>query len=159
MANPITTTMAIIPKSLNDFIEILLEEIILKNCIPCFGFAHPCGHGVFKKSLWTGFSCHGKPVTLNDELFQKLGLGTAEERSVKAADGRLVPCKITELVDVHHKDRHWPCAAVVIPGADSVLLGAIDAGISRRAWRRGGVYGLLSYRFNSSRRFVFPVLK
>jgi clan AA aspartic protease len=64
-------------------------------------------------------------LVINEDLRQKLGLGIAEERSVKLADGRRTACKLTKAVDVHWKDRHWPCAAVVIPGAETVLLGVI----------------------------------
>ena len=64
-------------------------------------------------------------LVINEEQCKELGLNIVEERSAKLADGRRILCKLTEAVEVRWKDRHWPCAAVVIPGAESVLLGAI----------------------------------
>ena len=85
-------------------------------------------------------------LIINEELCQKLGLGITEERSAKMADGRRVACKLTEAVDVHWKDRHWPCAAVVVPGAESVLLGVIplegmDLMINPKTQKLEGVHG------------------
>ena len=85
-------------------------------------------------------------LIINEDLCQKLGLGITEERSAKMADGRRVPCKLTEAVDVYWKDRHWPCAAVVVPGAESVLLGVIplegmDLMINPKTQELEGVHG------------------
>ena len=85
-------------------------------------------------------------LVINEEQCQKLGLSTMEERSAKMADGRRVACKLTEAVEVHWKDRHWPCAAVVVPGAESVLLGVIplegmDLMISPKTRELVGVHG------------------
>jgi clan AA aspartic protease len=64
-------------------------------------------------------------IVINEELRQKLGLAITRQRSVKVADGRQVPCKYTEAVEILWKDRDFACTAVVIPGAEHVLLGAI----------------------------------
>jgi len=85
-------------------------------------------------------------LVISEELREKLGLRTVEERSVKLADGRRTACKLTESVEVHWKDRHWPCAAVVIPNAETVLLGAIplegmDLMISPKTQELAGVHG------------------
>ena len=64
-------------------------------------------------------------LVINEQLCQTLGLGIIEERKARVADGRWVFCKITEAVEVHWKDRQTACSAIVIPGAENVLLGAI----------------------------------
>ncbi|MDR0448515.1 MAG: hypothetical protein LBH07_07585 [Treponema sp.] len=85
-------------------------------------------------------------LVINEELCQILGLGIAEERSVKMADGQRVPCKITEPVEIHWKDRFWACPSVVVAGAESVLLGAIplegmDIMINPKTQELVGVHG------------------
>jgi clan AA aspartic protease len=64
-------------------------------------------------------------LVINEQLCQTLGLGIMDERKARVADGRWVFCKITEAVEVHWKDRLTLCQAMVIPGAETVLLGAI----------------------------------
>jgi len=64
-------------------------------------------------------------LVINEELSQKLGLRIERERSARVADGRRVFCKVTEPVKVHWKNRWTSCEAMVIPGAETVLLGAI----------------------------------
>jgi clan AA aspartic protease len=64
-------------------------------------------------------------LVINEEQCQKLGLGIEKERSARVADGRRVFCKVTEPVKVEWKDRDASCNAMVIPGAEAVLLGAI----------------------------------
>jgi len=85
-------------------------------------------------------------LVISENLREKLGLRIVEERSVKLADGRRTACKLTEAVEVHWKDRHWPCAAVVIPNAETVLLGAIplegmDLMINSKTQELVGVHG------------------
>jgi clan AA aspartic protease len=85
-------------------------------------------------------------LVISEELREKLGLRITEERSVKLADGRRTACKLTEAVEVHWKDRHWPCPAVVIPNAETVLLGAIplegmDLMINPKTQELVGVHG------------------
>jgi clan AA aspartic protease len=64
-------------------------------------------------------------LVINEEQCQKLGLGIERERNVRVADGRQVFSKVTEPVRVEWKDRDASCNAVVIQGAEFVLLGAI----------------------------------
>ena len=85
-------------------------------------------------------------LVITEELCRTLGLGIMEERSVKVADGRRVPCKLTEAVDVYWKDRRFPCPAIVVPGAESILLGAIplegmDLMINPKTQELVGVHG------------------
>jgi len=65
-------------------------------------------------------------VVINEELRQKLGLEKMEERWYRLADGKRIPGWRTEQpVRIHWKDRSCTIQAVVIPGADKVLLGFI----------------------------------
>jgi len=85
-------------------------------------------------------------LVISEALREKLGLSIVEERSVKLANGSRTACKLTEAVEVHWKDRHWPCAAVVIPNAETVLLGAIplegmDLMINPKTQELMGVHG------------------
>ena len=64
-------------------------------------------------------------LVINEELFQKLGLRVSYEKTARVADGRRVYCKVTEPVEVLWKNRRTSCEAMVIPGAETVLLGAI----------------------------------
>jgi len=64
-------------------------------------------------------------LVINEEQCQKLGLRIQLERSARVADGRRVVCKVTEPVEVHWKNRRTSCEAMVIPGAETTLLGAI----------------------------------
>lgn len=64
-------------------------------------------------------------LVINEEICQKLGLGISQVRSARVADGRRVLCNVTEPVKVYWKNRKTSCEAMVIPGAETVLLGAI----------------------------------
>jgi len=64
-------------------------------------------------------------LVINEELRQKLRLGIEMERSARVADGRRVLCKVTKPVKIIWKNRRTSCEAMVIPGAETVLLGAI----------------------------------
>ena len=64
-------------------------------------------------------------LVINEELCQELGLIIESERSARVADGRRVLCKVTEPLKVLWKNRGTSCEAMVIPGAETVLLGAI----------------------------------
>ena len=64
-------------------------------------------------------------LIINEELYRKLGLGVTSNAIVKTANGQRVKCQVTDSVVVQWKDREWPVHAVVVPGAEHVLLGAI----------------------------------
>jgi len=64
-------------------------------------------------------------LVISEEICQKLGLDICLERSARVADGRRVLCKITDPVEIRWKNRRTSCEAMVIPGAETVLLGAI----------------------------------
>jgi len=64
-------------------------------------------------------------MVITEELREKLGLSIKGERTVLIANGQRVHCKVTEPVDIHWKNRSSSQRAVIIPGAEKVLLGAI----------------------------------
>jgi clan AA aspartic protease len=64
-------------------------------------------------------------LVITEELRQKLGLGVKGERTVHIANGQRVISKRTDAVEVRWKDRDTIISAIVIPGAEKVLLGAI----------------------------------
>jgi len=85
-------------------------------------------------------------LVINEELCQKLGLGIEMERNARVADGRRVNCKVTKPVKIYWKNRRTSCEAMVIPGAETVLLGAIalegmDLMVNPVALELEGVHG------------------
>jgi len=64
-------------------------------------------------------------LVISEDLCQKLGLSIIGQRMAQIANGQRVPCKLTEAVEIHWKNRLSTLSAVVIPGAELVLLGAI----------------------------------
>jgi len=64
-------------------------------------------------------------MVITEELRQKLGLDIKGEKPARIANGQRVTCQVTDAVEVHWQDRDVILSAVVIPGAEAVLLGAI----------------------------------
>ena len=64
-------------------------------------------------------------LVITEELRQRLGLKIKGEITAHIANGQRIQCHITDAVEVHWKDRDTVVSAVVIPGAEKILLGAI----------------------------------
>jgi clan AA aspartic protease len=64
-------------------------------------------------------------LVINDEIRKALGLEISGLRSSTLADGAWHVCQVTEPVEIHWKNRDTACKAIVLPGAEDVLLGAI----------------------------------
>ena len=64
-------------------------------------------------------------LVITEDLRKKLGLGIRREKIVKTANGQRVTGKVTDAVEVQWKNREWSVNALVIPGAEDILLGAI----------------------------------
>ena len=64
-------------------------------------------------------------LVITEELRQKLGLGVVGEKIARIANGQRVSCDLTEAVEIRWKNRISILSAVVIPGTEAVLLGAI----------------------------------
>jgi len=85
-------------------------------------------------------------LVITEELRQKLGLGVKGERTVHIANGQRVISKRTDAVEVRWKDRDTIISAIVIPGAEKVLLGAIpledmDLMVSPATQELAGIHG------------------
>jgi len=64
-------------------------------------------------------------LVINEDTCQKLGLELEGTTPGVLGDGSSVVCQITDGVEVHWKNRHTVCPALVVPGADDVLFGAL----------------------------------
>jgi clan AA aspartic protease len=102
--------------------EITLVNIGDKNVadrgfMPQDQVRHLTVNAVVDTGAWT--------LVINEETRKKLGLRVEDDREMTLAGGIKAPCQVTEPVGVHWKNRDTPCKAVVIPGEDEVLLGAL----------------------------------
>ena len=64
-------------------------------------------------------------LIINEAIRRELGLGIMEERYITLADKTRKLCELTEPVEIHWKNRSTTQRAVVLAGAEEVLLGAI----------------------------------
>jgi clan AA aspartic protease len=64
-------------------------------------------------------------LVINEEICKTLGLTIKGLRSSTLANGAKQLCQVTEPVEIHWKGRDSACKAIVLPGAEDVLLGAI----------------------------------
>ena len=64
-------------------------------------------------------------LVITEELRQKLGLAVKREKTARVANGQSVIGQVTETVEVQWKNREITLPALVIPGAEIVLLGAM----------------------------------
>jgi clan AA aspartic protease len=64
-------------------------------------------------------------MVIPEALSQKLGLIATGERTAHIANGQRVNCKAIEAVKVQWKNRNTVVPAIIIPGAEKILMGAI----------------------------------
>jgi clan AA aspartic protease len=64
-------------------------------------------------------------IVIGEDLREKLGLSVRGLRGITLAGGVKQIAKMTEPVDIHWRDRETSCRALVLPGGNDVLLGAI----------------------------------
>ncbi|MDR1932723.1 MAG: aspartyl protease family protein [Spirochaetales bacterium] len=64
-------------------------------------------------------------LAINEQIRDQLGLATEGLRGGTLADGTKKVYQMTEPVKIYWKNRDAVCRAIVVPGADTVLLGAI----------------------------------
>ena len=67
-------------------------------------------------------------LIINEEIQKELGLELLGKREVRLANDIIELCDYTEPVAIHWENRNTFTAALVLPGADEVLLGAIPLG-------------------------------
>ena len=86
------------------------------------------------------------PLVISEEIFQKLGLGIEGEKIVRTVNGQRVQCKVTGPVKFRWKNREMILQSLVIPGAETVLLGvvpleALDLMVKPGTQELAGVHG------------------
>jgi clan AA aspartic protease len=64
-------------------------------------------------------------LTINEEIAKQLGLKVREQIEVTLADGSYRRCDIVGPVDIRFENRTACIRALVLPGADEILLGVI----------------------------------
>jgi clan AA aspartic protease len=64
-------------------------------------------------------------LVINEAVRQRLGLVIEGLRQAELADGGRQVYQVTEPVRIQWKDRDTVCRALVLPGAEEILLGAI----------------------------------
>jgi predicted aspartyl protease len=64
-------------------------------------------------------------LVIDEDTCQKLGLELRGPEPGVLANGSTIVYQITDGVEVHWKDRHTVCPALVVPGADEILFGAL----------------------------------
>ena len=64
-------------------------------------------------------------LTITEEIAEQLGLEVQDRTEVTLADGSFRKCDFVGPVDVRFENRLISCNALVLPGADEILLGVI----------------------------------
>ena len=64
-------------------------------------------------------------LTINEEIAKQLALDVQEQIEVTLANGSYCKCDYVGPVVIHFANRTASCRALVLPGADEVLLGVI----------------------------------
>ena len=64
-------------------------------------------------------------LCITEDIFKKLGLGIEGQKSATVADGRRADCTLSTPVKILWEDRDSVVRALVIPGSQEILLGAI----------------------------------
>ena len=64
-------------------------------------------------------------LVITEELRKALGLEISEVKFAHIANGQRVACKMTDAVKVQWKNRSTILQAMIIPGAQKILLGAL----------------------------------
>jgi len=64
-------------------------------------------------------------LTINEDIAKQLGLDVQKRQEVVLADGSFRRCDYSGPVYIHFENRIACCLALVLPGADEVLLGVI----------------------------------
>lgn len=64
-------------------------------------------------------------LCINENIQAQLQLPVVEKRNAVTADGRVLECDVVDNVQVRFKNRATTCRAMVLPGDNEPLLGAI----------------------------------
>lgn len=85
-------------------------------------------------------------LIINEDIRQRLGLAVVKTVTSSLADGSTAPYGLTEPVEIRWKDRDISVQAVVVPGGNDILLGALplegmDLYVDPVNQRLAGVHG------------------
>ncbi|MBS4064177.1 MAG: clan AA aspartic protease [Chitinophagaceae bacterium] len=64
-------------------------------------------------------------LCINENIQEQLQLPVVEKRKAQLANGEIVQCDVVAPVELRFKNRATTCRAMVLPGDNEVLLGAI----------------------------------
>jgi clan AA aspartic protease len=64
-------------------------------------------------------------LAINETIKEQLGLFVTDKQSAQLADGQVITLEVVGPVEVRFDNRRTICEAVVLPGDNEVLLGAI----------------------------------
>jgi clan AA aspartic protease len=79
------------------------------------------------KSMWINMlvDTGSYMLCINENIQAQLQLPVVEKRNAVTADGRVLECDVVDNVQVRFKNRATTCRAMVLPGDNEPLLGAI----------------------------------
>ncbi|MDR2020768.1 MAG: clan AA aspartic protease [Treponema sp.] len=102
-------------------------EITLKNAIDVGEFqrGHISEQEVRTTTVQALVDTGAGSLIISEPVREKLGLAVKGLRSAALANGGRETCRLTEPVEIRWKDRYTTCHALVLPGVEEVLLGAI----------------------------------
>jgi len=64
-------------------------------------------------------------LVINEELFERLGLGVIGERELSLANDATETCKLTDALEINWEDRSFTMPALVVKEASEFLLGVL----------------------------------
>jgi clan AA aspartic protease len=102
-------------------------EITLKNAVDVGEFqrGHIGEQSVRTTTVQALVDTGAGSLIISEQIREKLGLAIKGLRSAALANGGREVCRLTEPVEIHWKDRYTTCHALVLPGVEDILLGAI----------------------------------
>jgi predicted aspartyl protease len=102
-------------------------EIMLKNvkdeCFAQGGFIKP--EDIRTAAVTAVVDSGSMNLVITEELRKALGLEISEEKFAHIANGQRLACKMTDAVKKKKKNRSTILQAMIIPGAQKILLGAL----------------------------------
>jgi clan AA aspartic protease len=64
-------------------------------------------------------------LAINEEIQEQMQFPVVEQRKAQMADGTIIECPVVGSVEIKFKNRSTTCRAMVLPGDNEPLLGAI----------------------------------
>jgi clan AA aspartic protease len=102
-------------------------DLILENTLEA-GWArrgYISGEDVRRMKVSALVDSGARTLTINEEIAKQLGLEVVKQVDVTLADGSCRKCDFVGPVNIHFGNRLSGCHALVLPGADEILLGVI----------------------------------